>query len=255
VEPAPVVVIVPMPEEARALRQGAFAKGRTRADGACAAVVAGRRVLLVVSGMGKVRAAAATARVLVAARPGGIVVAGLAGSLEPSLAPGDVVVVERAAEHDIDLTPLAPRPAVEPGLASPWWEASPPLVGVARSAASSLLETDRLLAGPVATGDELVTGADAKRRIRARLPEAVAVDMETAAVAKVAALTGVPWCALRMISDAADERFDPAEVLALLDRRLSAELAALVVALVARWPEGSSHEERTTRGRHRTAPR
>jgi adenosylhomocysteine nucleosidase len=106
VEPAPVVVIVPMPEEAMALSQGPFAKARVRVDGSRAAVIAGRRALLVVPGMGKVRAAAATSRTLARTRAAGILVAGLAGGLAPSLALGDVIVVERAAEHDIDLTPL-----------------------------------------------------------------------------------------------------------------------------------------------------
>jgi nucleoside phosphorylase len=36
--------------------------------------------------------------------------------------------------------------------------------------------------------------------------------METAAIAQVARQNGVPWAALRMISDAADESFNVEEV-------------------------------------------
>jgi len=145
------------------------------------------------------------------------------------------------------LLPLASQPALEPGSPSPWWEASPALVQAARSAVGAVAGTQRLFVGPVATGDELVTDSSARSRIQARLPEAVAVDMETAAIAKVAASSGVPWCALRIVSDAADERFDPSEILALLKGRLSGELAALVVAMVARWPTGQATPRRAGR--------
>jgi nucleoside phosphorylase len=37
--------------------------------------------------------------------------------------------------------------------------------------------------------------------------------METAALAQVAHQNGIPWAALRMISDAADEKFNLGEVL------------------------------------------
>jgi hypothetical protein len=63
----------------------------------------------------------------------------------------------------------------------------------------------------------------------------------------LAASSGVPWCALRIVSDAADERFDPSEILALLKGRLSGELAALVVAMVARWPTGQATPRRAGR--------
>ena len=39
-------------------------------------------------------------------------------------------------------------------------------------------------------------------------PDAACVDMETAAVAQVALRNSVPWSALRITSDSADETFD-----------------------------------------------
>jgi nucleoside phosphorylase len=39
-------------------------------------------------------------------------------------------------------------------------------------------------------------------------PEGLCFDMETAAVAQVAQQNGLPWCALRMTSDSADESFN-----------------------------------------------
>jgi nucleoside phosphorylase len=44
-------------------------------------------------------------------------------------------------------------------------------------------------------------------------PEGACFDMETAAIAQVALQNGIPWAAIRMISDAADENFNLDEVI------------------------------------------
>ena len=44
-------------------------------------------------------------------------------------------------------------------------------------------------------------------------PEGACFDMETAAIAQVAFQNSIPWTALRMTSDAADETFNLDEVI------------------------------------------
>jgi len=50
-------------------------------------------------------------------------------------------------------------------------------------------------------------------QLHKEFPAGVCIDMETAAVAQVALQNQVPWSALRITSDSADETFDQHEVL------------------------------------------
>ena len=64
----------------------------------------------------------------------------------------------------------------------------------------------RLHRGLVLSGDRFVaTGAESRALLQA-LPQALAVEMEGAAVAQVCADCGVPFAALRTISDRADDQ-------------------------------------------------
>ncbi len=60
--------------------------------------------------------------------------------------------------------------------------------------------------GKIITGDRFVASAAESRALRAELGTALAVDMESAAVAQVCHDYGVPFCAVRTISDRADDQ-------------------------------------------------
>jgi adenosylhomocysteine nucleosidase len=60
----------------------------------------------------------------------------------------------------------------------------------------------------VLTGDQIVTSRAVREALVKDFPEAACIDMETAAVAQVAHQNGLPWSALRVTSDSADETFD-----------------------------------------------
>jgi adenosylhomocysteine nucleosidase len=63
-------------------------------------------------------------------------------------------------------------------------------------------------AGVVLTGDQIVTSRQVRDALLRDFPDAACIDMETAAVAQVAHQNRVPWSALRVTSDSADESFD-----------------------------------------------
>ena len=63
----------------------------------------------------------------------------------------------------------------------------------------------RLHTGLVASGDRFVSTSAECRALQQALPEALAVEMEGAAVAQVCADYGIPFAALRTISDRADD--------------------------------------------------
>lgn len=130
-------------------------------------------------GMGQKRAGASAEAIVRGWRPDLLIMAGVAGALAADLRVGDVI-----AASTITTGQSTYSPSVIPALAS----------GTHRMGA--LLSLDHVL----------VTAAD-KRKALATLshPLPLAVEMETAAVAQVASHHGLPWTALRAISDTAEE--------------------------------------------------
>ncbi|MGB6007417.1 5'-methylthioadenosine/adenosylhomocysteine nucleosidase [Castellaniella sp.] len=181
----------------------------------------GVQVVLVLSRVGKV-AAAATAAVL-ASRFGtcAIVFTGVAGALSPQVGIGDVVVSTEFLQHDVDASPLFPRweipltgmarlaadRALADGLAGSARDvlADPlPLVGDAALHAFGLT-APRVHTGLIISGDRFVSTEAESSALRNALPDALAVEMEGAAVAQVCHEWGIPFAAVRIISDRADD--------------------------------------------------
>lgn len=200
-------------EQARRLTHA----GRTFWEG----VLHGKPVVLALSGMGKV-AAATTATVLIerfgVAR---IVFTGVAGGLGEGVRVGDVVVALDYVQHDMDVSPLFQRWHV-PGYAGVRLPCDAELSALLSIAVNSCISRGgshfyansdgmppRLHQGLVASGDQFVTSAQVSRALREPLVAAghdvLAVEMEGAAVAQVCLDYGVPFAAVRTISDRADD--------------------------------------------------
>ena len=163
-----------------------------------------RDVVLVISGAGRAAAAKATEAMIDAHRPGWVLSAGFAGGLSDTLKRHDILVADRLADTageqlsvDLNVDPdaLRRRPGVHVG---------------------------RLL-----TADRVIRHPDEKRSL-GRQHEAMAVDMETFAVAEVCRRREVPFLAVRVINDTADDEL-PADVGHLLAQKtLSGRLGAAV---------------------------
>ena len=181
----------------------------------------GHEVVAVLSRVGKV-AAATTATALIerfGARR--IVFTGTAGGLAEGVAVGDLVVAGALLQHDMDASPLFPRFEVPlTGLARFATDAtlSARLADAARAVAArstELLGADavaefalhapRVHTGLLASGDRFVATGAESAALRQALPDALAVEMEGAAVAQVCHDYGVPFAAVRTISDRADD--------------------------------------------------
>jgi adenosylhomocysteine nucleosidase len=164
----------------------------------------GHEVIAVLSRIGKV-AAATTATTLIAhfgVRQ--IVFTGVAGGLGPGVRVGDVVVADTFLQHDLDASPIFPRHEV-------------PLYGRSRFATDAAL-TQRLVdaarralpaaavhRGLIVSGDRFVSTTSEARALQTELPDALAVEMEGAAIAQVCHDYGVAYAAVRTISDRADD--------------------------------------------------
>ena len=149
---------------------------------------------------------------------------GSAGALAGSLSTGDLVIAQRAIAHDAGSF-LGHR--FEPsgivgrgGQGRIGWrrsfEADPGLVALALDAARRLGVC--VHTGTVVTGNQAIFST-ARRRWLHRTFDALAVEMETAAVAQVAVAHELPWVAVRAISDAASDELilDPGRLRFYLD--------------------------------------
>ncbi len=181
----------------------------------------GHSVVAVLSRIGKV-AAATTATVLLE-RFGvdTLVFTGVAGGLGTGVRVGDVVVADGLVQHDMDASPLFPRHevplygralfeadaklAVQLAQASEHVLADAPLHLGPRTLAEFQLNTPRVHRGLILSGDRFVSTSAESHALRQALPEALAVEMEGAAVAQVCHDYGVPFAAVRTISDRADD--------------------------------------------------
>ncbi len=140
--------------------------------------VAGTAPLVACSGADSARAAAA-ARRLIADGAEALLSFGLAGGLDPRLNPGDLIVADMAINRR--------REAYDTDLA---W----------RVALFQALEAARPTGGAVLGSETLVASTEAKTKLR-DATGAVAVDMESFAVASVADEACVPFAILRAVAD------------------------------------------------------
>lgn len=182
----------------------------------------GHELVAVLARVGKV--AAATTATLLIERFGvdRIIFTGTAGGLAPGVAVGDVVVASSFLQHDMDASPLFPRHEV-PLYGQARFLADVPLRAQLHDAARAVLarpaETlgaqavrdfalavPRVHQGLLVSGDRFIATAAASQALCMELPDALAVEMEGAAVAQVCHDFGIPFAAVRTISDRADDR-------------------------------------------------
>jgi nucleoside phosphorylase len=176
----------------------------------------GQSVVATITGIGTAPAADAAERVLdLGVRH--VVVVGVAGGIGTSVAIGDLVVPERVL--DLESGALH-RPA---GLGS---------------------ETPR---GTLVTCGKLVTDLEVIGRLERE--GAIAIDMETSAVAAVCERRGCPWSVFRAISDHADDGSSDPALLALGGPDGSGDLAA-VARFLLRQPWRVVQLARLARGLH-----
>jgi len=172
-------------------------------------------VVLALSRIGKVAAATTSAALIERFGVGAIVFTGVAGGVGRRVHVGDVVVGTGYVQHDMDASPLFPRYQI-------------PLMGEAVLGADATLARALVFAsvvglqglqhagrapvvhqGLIASGDRFVNGVEETRSIvealRSHGHEPLAVEMEGAAVAQVCHDYGVPFAAVRTISDRADD--------------------------------------------------
>ncbi|MEY3992834.1 MAG: 5-methylthioadenosine/S-adenosylhomocysteine nucleosidase, partial [Pseudomonadota bacterium] len=181
----------------------------------------GQEVVAVLSRVGKVAAATTATALIERFGVNQIVFTGVAGGIGQEVRVGDVVVANGFVQHDMDASPLFARHEVplygrtvfetDVALSSQLAHAARDVLAdvgqhvQAQSVQAFALQCAQCHQGLVATGDRFVSSSAECRALQQALPQALAVEMEGAAVAQVCFDYGVPFAALRTISDRADD--------------------------------------------------
>ena len=152
-------------------------------------VIGNKIVSAVISGMGKVNAALCTADLINVFQADIILNIGISGGLDSSLKIGDFVVGKDIVYHDV-------------------WCGNPCEYGqmqnmplMYHSAPELTEKLSKYTQGLLCCGDYFVEKAEMLQDIKAKFPAALAVDMESAAIAHTCYLYNVPLLSVRQISD------------------------------------------------------
>ena len=164
----------------------------------------GHAVVAVLSGIGKV-AAAITATVLIEKfKVNRILFTGVAGGLAAHVNVGDVVVGTELLQHDMNASPLFPQYEV-PLLGRARFQADEIMTKCLMDSAAQALPNAQVHAGLIVSGDQFVSSASESQRLQSNISDALAVEMEGAALAQVCHAYGIPLAVVRTLSDRADD--------------------------------------------------
>ena len=152
-------------------------------------------VVVCQSGIGKVNAALTVQQLIATHHPDAVVSTGLAGGLAAQLKPGDMVVASATAYHDVWC-----------GMGNVWgqvqglparFEGDSRLLDMCRRVESAT----HVVEGLIVTGDQFIQDPAAREAILQKQPDALACDMESAAIAQTCHLLKTPFLSMRLISD------------------------------------------------------
>lgn len=139
-------------------------------------------------GIGKVNAAIGTVSLIDAFKPDLIINTGVAAGGGDEVSVMDMVVAERLVHHDF------------------WcigeeWGRVPGCPKFFQAVMPELQDTDGVRKGLIASGELFISSREEIENIRSHFPDVMAVDMESAAIAQVCTVRGVPFMCMRVISD------------------------------------------------------
>lgn len=159
-------------------------------------IIGSIKVCALFSGVCRVNAAIATQILVDRFGCNLIVNAGTCGALDSRLEAGDTVVFEQVRYHDVADGLLTD---FHPWFSSEWLCADPKLLDAAREAARNFGR--RVFFGKTVTGESFIAGAEREQIIGKFRP--LSVDMESAAIAHVCRVNGVPFISVRTVTDSA----------------------------------------------------
>ena len=167
------------------------------------------------SGWGKVNAAYATTRIINEAEKKNhkldlLIFTGVAGAVDKSLNQWDILIAKSFVQHDMDARPLYDKfvipnlnlDQIKTNIKLEKWAIN----SLNYQAKGGLLKSfGKIKSGLIGTGDKFISDSKQIKFLLKDLPELKAVEMEGGAVAQILLLESIPYLAIRVISDKADE--------------------------------------------------
>jgi adenosylhomocysteine nucleosidase len=204
-------------------------------------ILNGRKVVVALTGIGKVNAAITTTLVIEHFHPAEVLFSGIAGGVDPGLSPGDLVIGKKLAYHDYGtLTDsLRPDPTRNPITLEKnpmYFPCSDTLIKLAEKVSQGLqlekpkegLPAPRIASGTIVTGDVFVSSRSTTQRLWRQM-QAEATDMEGAAVGQTCWQQQIPFLVIRCLSD--DAGSNAAHDIARFYRVAAHNAATLVIAI------------------------
>jgi adenosylhomocysteine nucleosidase len=208
----------------------------------------GQKVVVAWTGIGKVNTAMTTTLLIEHFKPERIIFTGIAGAVNTELRPGDIVIAEKTAHHDMGtvwpegLFVKGVKSRLD-GMENPvFFPADEKLVTCALRAAERIdmqrVETvagqrnPKTIKGVVVTGDSFIASTEKCAELLKKL-KADAVEMEGAAVAQICYQRQIDHLIIRSISDSADEgAVMDKQMFYILAAKNSSDLVAEMISLL-----------------------
>ena len=166
-------------------------------------ILAGKKVVVVRSGIGKVNAGICAQILADVFSVDAIINTGIAGSLNKNINIGDIVLSTDVVQHDMDATGFGYRKGQIPQMPVFFFNADDNLRRLAAEVCKEVNPDIQVFKGRIASGDQFVCDQDVKNRIVSEF-SAYATEMEGAAIGQAAYLNEIPFLVVRAISDKAD---------------------------------------------------
>lgn len=222
-EPCHVGFVFALEIEAGGLEDLIVDAQHTRGEGLkmVAGQLAGRRVVIIKSGVGQTAAARGAATLIAGHRPQWLISAGLAGGLHPDIRRGDLLFANAILGADGARIALGESAVVA---------ASATGAGPDQAQAAGR----RVHVGPLLTMDRLIRLPSEKLDL-GRQHQALGVDMESFAVAATCAQARTNFLSVRIISDAVTDEL-PSDIERLLDQKSSARRVGAALGAILNRP-------------------
>ncbi|WP_193062256.1 5'-methylthioadenosine/S-adenosylhomocysteine nucleosidase [Oceanobacillus oncorhynchi] len=163
----------------------------------------GKKVVLMLSGIGKVNAAMSATILHERFNPDKIINTGSAGGFAENLEVGDVVISTDVLHHDVDATAFNYVYGQVPGMPAVYTASSDLIDLAGKVVLESGIQAET---GIIATGDSFIQREDQTAVVRERFPEMLALEMEAAAIAQVCYQYQTPFVIIRALSDIAGKK-------------------------------------------------
>jgi adenosylhomocysteine nucleosidase len=170
--------------------------------------LAGKPLVLLRCGIGKVNAAVGCALLINRYQPAFVINTGSAGGIDSTLSFGDAIISDGLVQHDVDVTGFNYAPGQVPGMPA-IFPVPEDLIERAEAAVDGLKKEGVLPAsfnhvrGLIGSGDAFMHQPERIAAIKKLFPSMRAVEMEGAAIAQTCYLFKVPALIIRALSDVA----------------------------------------------------